>query len=84
MAPSAIETESNAASEASVPQVGMECGLINLYQKEDSRGRTSWSDKLPDNLEEAAENETTARYAILVGKFPQIVNVSLLAFVSFP
>ena len=66
MAPSATEPEKSVASETAVPQVGMECELKNLYQKEDERGRTSWSDKLPDNLEEAAENEMTARYAILV------------------
>ncbi|TAQ87206.1 hypothetical protein B7494_g4449 [Chlorociboria aeruginascens] len=46
--------------------VGMECGIQNLYQKEDSRGRTTWSHKYPEDLEEAAENETTACYAILV------------------
>jgi hypothetical protein len=46
--------------------VGMECDIKNLYQKEDERGRTTWTDKFPDNLDEASENEVTARYAILV------------------
>jgi len=45
--------------------VGMECDIKNLYQKEDERGRTTWTDKFPDNLDEASENEVTARYAIL-------------------
>ncbi|KUJ17445.1 P-loop containing nucleoside triphosphate hydrolase protein [Mollisia scopiformis] len=49
-----------------VTKVGMECGLKNLYQKEDDRGRHTWTDKYPDDLDEAAENEMTARYAILV------------------
>jgi hypothetical protein len=49
-----------------VTQSGMECDIKNLYQKEDERGRTSWTDKYPDNLDEAAENERTAKYAILV------------------
>ncbi|TVY55108.1 Fidgetin-like protein 1 [Lachnellula cervina] len=49
-----------------VPDVGMECDIKNLYQKEDARGRTTWTDKYPDNLDEAAENEITARFAILV------------------
>jgi hypothetical protein len=44
----------------------MECDIRNLYQKEDERGRTSWTEKYPDNLDEAAENEITARYAMLV------------------
>ncbi|KAL2067513.1 hypothetical protein VTL71DRAFT_1938 [Oculimacula yallundae] len=49
-----------------VPTLGMKCDLKNLYQKEDERGRASWTDKYPEDLDEAAENETTARYAILV------------------
>lgn len=49
-----------------VPKLGMKCDLKNLYQKEDERGRTSWTDKYPEDLDEAAENEITARYAILV------------------
>ncbi|PVH77056.1 P-loop containing nucleoside triphosphate hydrolase protein [Cadophora sp. DSE1049] len=44
----------------------MKCDLKNLYQKEDERGRTSWTDKYPEDLDEAAENEITARFAILV------------------
>ena len=49
-----------------VAKVGMECDIKNLYQKEDERGRFTWTDKYPENLDEAAENEITARYAILV------------------
>ncbi|CZS90199.1 related to TOB3 (member of AAA-ATPase family) [Rhynchosporium graminicola] len=49
-----------------VLKLGMKCDLKNLYQKEDERGRASWTDKYPEDLDEAAENETTARYAILV------------------
>lgn len=49
-----------------VTKVGMECDLKNLYQKEDDRGRHTWTEKYPDDLDEAAENEITARYAILV------------------
>ncbi|KAK0103092.1 hypothetical protein ONS95_000730 [Cadophora gregata] len=52
--------------EETVPKLGMKCDLKNLYQKEDERGRTSWTDKYPEDLDEAAENEVTARYAILV------------------
>lgn len=49
-----------------VAPVGMECDIKNLYQKEDDRGRTTWTDVYPDDLDEAAENEITARFAILV------------------
>jgi len=54
----------NAAPE--VHGAGMECDIKNLYQKEDEHGRTTWTDKYPDNLDEAAENELTAKFAILV------------------
>jgi hypothetical protein len=49
-----------------VNEAGMASDLKNLYQKEDERGRFTWTDKYPDNLDEAAENEATAKYAILV------------------
>lgn len=51
-----------------VKEAGMACDLMNLYQKEDDRGRFTWTVKYPDELDEAAENETTARFAILVRK----------------
>jgi len=39
----------------------------NLYQsKPDNRGKTTWVDTYPDDLEEAAENAETARYALLI------------------
>jgi hypothetical protein len=57
---------STADAAPEVHEVGMECDIKNLYQKEDERGRTTWTDKYPDNLDEAAENELTAKFAILV------------------
>lgn len=78
MAPSSIHQEdSTAAGVAPVVDgtssdnggtnvAGMKCDITNLYQKEDERGRTSWTEKYPDNLDEAAENEITARYALLL------------------
>jgi len=61
------EVKEEADEEAKeVIKVGMECDLKHLYQKEDDKGRTSWTDKYPEDLEEAAENETTAKFAILV------------------
>ena len=39
----------------------------NLYQsKPDNRGRTTWVDTYPDDLEDPAENAETARYALLI------------------
>lgn len=61
-----IGAERDAVKEPEVGQVGMECDIKNLYQKEDERGRKSWTDQYPDNLDDPAENEITARYAILV------------------
>lgn len=46
---------------------GMISDAKNLYQtKPDSRGKSTWVDKYPDDLEEAAENADTARYALLI------------------
>jgi hypothetical protein len=60
------ESENEPPAAEVVHEPGMECDVKNLYQKEDDRGRFTWTEKLPDDLEEAAENEITARYAILV------------------
>lgn len=46
---------------------GMISDVKNLYQtKPDARGKSTWVDKYPDDLEEAAENAETARYALLI------------------
>ena len=48
-------------------KVGMISDVKNLYKgKPDSRGRSTWVDQYPDDLEEAAENAETARYALLI------------------
>lgn len=48
-------------------KAGMISGVKNLYEgKPDNRGKSTWVDKYPDDLEEAAENDETARYALLV------------------
>ncbi len=55
--------------EASSPEVkpGMITDVKNLYQsKPDNRGKTTWVVAYPDDLEEAAENAETARYALLI------------------
>lgn len=54
------------SSNESTSELGMMCETKALYQLEDNRGRTSWTDQYPDDLLEAAENEVTARFAILV------------------
>lgn len=40
----------------------------DLYAKYDENGDRSWSETPPDGLEEAAENEQTQKYALLVRK----------------
>ena len=53
--------------EASDKKPGMIADVKNLYQsKPDNRGKTTWVEKYPDDLEEAAENAQTARYALLI------------------
>lgn len=45
---------------------GSLCDIHNLYQtKPDENGRTSWS-KTPPTLEEAAENEESAQYSLIL------------------
>ena len=46
--------------------IGVVCDSKNLYQKFDKHGRFTWTEEYPDDLEEAAENEQTMKYALLV------------------
>ncbi|CAK7237270.1 hypothetical protein SCUCBS95973_009905 [Sporothrix curviconia] len=46
--------------------VGMECAQKNLYQKWDMHNRFTWTETYPEDLDEAAENEQTEKFAILV------------------
>ncbi|KAF7885136.1 hypothetical protein EAF00_010954 [Botryotinia globosa] len=46
---------------------GMDCDTKEIYEvKKNLYGHITWSTKYPDDLEDAAENEETARYAIVV------------------
>ncbi|KAH7092408.1 hypothetical protein FB567DRAFT_237317 [Paraphoma chrysanthemicola] len=46
---------------------GMKNGLKHLYSgKEDKKGRFQWQDKIPADIGEAAENDKTAKWALLV------------------
>jgi len=57
----------NGETQVSKVKTGMISGVKNLYQgKPDSRGKSTWVDKYPDDLEEAAENAESARYALLI------------------
>ncbi|KAF2748329.1 P-loop containing nucleoside triphosphate hydrolase protein [Sporormia fimetaria CBS 119925] len=48
---------------------GMKTGLHNLYSgKEDKKGRYQWQDKIPDDLGDPAENDKTAKWALIVRK----------------
>lgn len=48
-------------------KAGMISDVKNLYEgKPDDHGRSTWVDKYPDDIEEAAENAETARYALLI------------------
>ena len=59
--------ESDEAEEAPEKvMVGMIADIKNLYQKYDKHGCLIWSDQTPDDLEEAAENEETLKYAVIV------------------
>ncbi|MCJ1272200.1 hypothetical protein MMC22_012108 [Lobaria immixta] len=61
--------DANVSEKGKEPVVkpGMISDVKNLYQtKPDNRGKSTWVDKYPDDLEEAAENAETARYALLI------------------
>ena len=47
---------------------GMLAESKNLYAKWDSDGNRSWTEKIPEDVEEAAENEQTRKYAVIVRK----------------
>lgn len=46
--------------------IGLICDIKNLFKKVDMHNQVTWSDKCPTDLEEAAENEETQKFAILV------------------
>lgn len=48
--------------------VGLVCDTKDLYAKYDENGARSWTEKLPSDLEEAAENEDTQKYAVIIRK----------------
>ena len=46
---------------------GMKSGLKNLYSgKEDRKGRYQWQDTIPEDIGDPAENNETAKWALLV------------------
>ncbi|KAL8819490.1 MAG: hypothetical protein Q9223_002078 [Gallowayella weberi] len=62
----AVPRDTNGAPFSSTG-VGMISDVKNLYEgKPDSRGKSTWVDKYPDDLEEVAETTDTARYALLI------------------
>ena len=64
---SLIDGTNNDNDASSNVKQGMITDVKNLYQsKPDDRNKTTWVDKYPDDLEEAAENAESARYALLI------------------
>jgi hypothetical protein len=52
--------------------VGAVSEIKELYAKYDKDGNRSWSEEVPDDLVEAAENEKSLKYAVLVRKSKSI------------
>lgn len=63
---SETKTDSETKEDEKKAVVGMECAQKDLYQKWDKQNRFTWTDTYPKDLEEAAENEATEKFAILV------------------
>lgn len=58
--------------------VGLLADTKDLYAKYDEHGDRSWTDKYPTDLEEAAENEETQKYAVIIRKSKSTsANISL-------
>lgn len=63
----AAKESTNGTDHKAKTKAGMISDVKNLYEgKPDSRGRSTWVDKYPKDIEEAAENAETARYALLI------------------
>lgn len=62
--------------------VGMVCDMKNMYQKWDKHNRFTWTEEYPDDLEEAAENEQTVKYAILVRNSGFPISVFTLVYTA--
>lgn len=60
--------EENKDEEKEKIMVGVVTESKDLYAKYDENGDRSWSETPPNGLEEAAENEKTQQYAVLVRK----------------
>ncbi|KAH7406384.1 P-loop containing nucleoside triphosphate hydrolase protein [Phaeosphaeria sp. MPI-PUGE-AT-0046c] len=57
----------DAASDDEKHEPGMKSGLKQLYSgKEDKKGRFQWQDTIPADIGTAAENDETAKWALLV------------------
>lgn len=62
-----VKDEEEKDQDETVYKPGMKSGLKQLYSgKEDKKGRFQWQDKIPEDIGEAAENDETAKWALLV------------------
>lgn len=62
------DDEDKAEEKKEKVMVGLISDSKDLYAKYDQNGDRSWTDKYPDDLEEAAENEDTQKYAVIIRK----------------
>lgn len=67
-ADSVDETKSEETKEAEKIATGALAETKDLYAKYDAEGNRSWTAEHPDNVEEAAENAETLKYAVIVRK----------------
>lgn len=65
-ASSHAKVDSSVPADASTPPGSLSTTKHIYADKEDDQGRYSWVDKYPEHWEEAAENEETAKHALVV------------------
>ena len=56
----------NSDGESEKILVGAVAEHKNLYEKRDKHNRVTWTEKIPEDLEEAGENDETLKFAVIV------------------
>lgn len=62
------EGDNEKSKEKEVLPVGSVTASHNLFAKYDKDGKRSWSATMPTHIEEAAENDETKKFAVIVRK----------------
>lgn len=76
----ASETSGNDTKKDEDLPFGSVTDTVELYAKVDKDGNQSWTSTIPDDVEEAAENEETKKFAIIVRKSMSRLSVAHISY----